>query len=142
MFEELEKYTLKGHFAFNGLVTLRTVCNAPPDKSGVYLVYAYRNGVIRLIYIGCSGKIKKNGSIFIRKGGLKGRLINGHQFGKVPRKKSWPLQMARENIESLDVFWYVTHTEQYKDCPRELENKLLKEFYYTFNNLPSWNNEF
>jgi hypothetical protein len=41
-----------------------------------------------LIYIGISGRVKKDGSLFIRKGGMKDRMINGHQFGEEPRKIS------------------------------------------------------
>lgn len=65
--------------------------NAPTDKSGVYIEYTLKGGKIELNYIGRSGKIEKDGSMFIRKaglGGIKDRIVNGHQFGKTPRRIS------------------------------------------------------
>jgi len=84
---------------------------------------------VELIYIGCSGKIKSDGTLFIRKaglGGLKDRLVNGEQFG-APRQNSWKAQFKNEGIEALDIYWYVTHDENFVDCPRILENKLLQK---------------
>lgn len=144
MFDELEKYKENGHFFFNPKQDLKEVCNAPADKSGVYVVYALKGGKIDLVYIGCSGKLNTDGSIFIRKaglGGIKDRLINGHQFGKIPRRKSWPVQMSLEKIEVLDVYWYVTHNDAYSDSPRILENQLLLKYGAIYGNLPKWNKE-
>lgn len=144
MFDELNKYKQNDHFFFKSQDSLRTICNAPSDKSGVYLVFALKGGKIELTYIGRSGKSEKDGSIFIRKaglGGIKDRIVNGHQFGKTPRRKSWPKQMERENIEALDIYWYVTHNDKYNDCPRILENKLLQKHLSIYGKLPKWNNE-
>jgi hypothetical protein len=142
MFDELKKYKQTDHFLLEQEGSLKEVCNAPVDKSGVYIVYAIRNGQKELIYIGRSGKIGKNGSMFIRKaglGGIKDRLVNGHQFGKIPRRVSWLKQMAIENIEALDVHWYATHNEYLMDCPKVLEYNLLEKFKETHNCLPKWN---
>jgi len=59
MFDELLKYKQTDHFFFKSTDNLREICNAPTDKSGVYMVYALKNGRIELIYIGRSGKQKK-----------------------------------------------------------------------------------
>jgi hypothetical protein len=91
MFDELTKYQSTDHFFFRPVDNLGQVCNASTDKSGVYVVYALKDGRIELIYIGCSGKIKPDGELFIRKAGLcgiKDRLVNGKQFGR-PRRNSW-----------------------------------------------------
>jgi hypothetical protein len=144
LFEELKKYEINNHFFFKSIDNLKDVCNAPSDKSGVYLVYAIENNIIELIYIGRSGKIKSDGKIFIRKaglGGIKDRIVNGHQFGKVPRKISWPSQMQKEKIDLLRVHWYVTHNLNYKDCPRKLENELLRQYLKDYGSLPRWNTE-
>lgn len=144
MFDELKKYKQKDHFFFKPEDNLKEECNAPTDKSGLYIVFALKNGKIELIYIGRSGKIEKNGKMFIRKaglGGIKDRIVNGHQFGKIPRKKSWPNQMRKENIEALDVYWYVTHNEKNIDCPKNLENLLLQKHLDIYGKLPRWNNE-
>jgi hypothetical protein len=82
--------------------------------------------------------------MFIRKaglGGIKDRIVNGHQFGKIPRRKSWITQMKKEKIEALDIYWYATHNEKYSDCPRVLENKLLQKHLDIYGRLPRWNNE-
>lgn len=144
MFDELTKYKQNDHFFFKSGDSLRQVCNAPTDKSGIYVVYALKNGKIELIYIGRSGKIGKDGSMFIRKtglGGIKDRIVNGHQFGKTPRRISWQRQIEFENIEALDVYWYVTHNVKFSDCPRILENKLLNIHFQIYGRLPRWNNE-
>ena len=144
MFDELNKYEQHGHFFLKPQDNLREVCNAPTNQSGVYIVYALKNGKVELIYIGCSGKHLKDGSMFIRKaglGGIKDRIVNGHQFGKIPRRKSWITQIEKEKIEGLDIYWYATHNQKYSDCPRTLENTLLKKYLGIYGRLPKWNKE-
>ena len=144
MFDELSKYDHSDHFFFSPADNLGQVCNAPTDKSGLYIIYALKNGRIELIYIGRSGEVKSDGSLFIRKaglGGLKDRLVNGKQFGS-PRRNSWKAQMLAEKIEAIDVYWYVTHNDKFVDCPRVLENKLLQKHFDIYGQLPRWNNEF
>jgi len=142
MFDELSKYKQKDHFFLTSKDDLKKECNAPTDKSGVYLVYALKNGRIELVYIGRSGKIRKDGTMKIRKsglGGLKDRIVNGHQFGNVPRRVSWIKQIEKENIEALDIYWYATHNEKFMDCPRLLEDDLLHIYISVYNSLPRWN---
>ena len=144
MFDELGKYKQYDHFFLKAQDNLKEVCNAPTDKSGVYIVYALKNGKVELVYIGCSGKHKPGSSMFIRKAGLAGmkdRIVNGHQFGKIPRRISWINQITTEKIEALDIYWYVTHNEKYSDCPRILENKLLQKYLEIYGQLPKWNKE-
>ena len=143
MFDELYKYKQNDHFFFKPTDNLGKVCNAPTDKSGVYVIYALKGGRIELIYIGRSGEVKSDGLLFIRKaglGGLKDRLVNGKQFGE-PRRNSWKQKMVDEKIEALDIYWYVTHNEKFIDCPRILENKLLQKHLDIYGRLPKWNNE-
>ena len=55
------------------------------------MVYALVQNVKELIYVGISGRVDADGRIVIRKaglGGMKDRIVNGHQFGKVARKRS------------------------------------------------------
>ena len=143
MFDELNKYKKTDHFFFKPVDNLGQVCNAPTDKSGVYIIYALKGGQIELIYIGRSGEVKQDGTLFIRKaglGGLKDRLVNGKQFGG-PRRNSWRNQMKKEEIEALDIYWYVTHNDTFVDCPRVLENKILQRHLDIYGRLPRWNNE-
>lgn len=142
MFNELTRYKHKGQFFFKLSDSLSKVCNAPSDKSGIYLVYALKNGKLELVYIGRSGRVKKDGSIFIRKaglGGIKDRIVNGHQFGKIPRRISWKRQIELENIEALDIYWFVTYDDEKNDCPRIIENNLLNIHSRTLGMLPRWN---
>ncbi|MCG2462456.1 hypothetical protein K8352_16970 [Flavobacteriaceae bacterium F89] len=144
MFKELKKYKHTNHFLFKPTDNLRMSCNAPTNKSGIYIFYAISNGQTELIYIGRSGEIKSDSSLFIRKaglGGLKDRLVNGKQFG-LPRRNSLRTQMLIEEIEKLDIYWYVTHNDKFTDCPRVLENKLLLKYYNIHSRLPKWNNAF
>lgn len=143
MFDELSKYKQTNHFFFKVTDNLSQVCNAPTDKSGVYIIYALKGGRIELIYIGRSGEVKSDGTLFIRKaglGGLKDRLVNGKQFGE-PRRNSWKTVMRYEKIEALDIYWYATHNDKFIDCPRILENKLLQKHVEIYGRLPKWNNE-
>jgi hypothetical protein len=141
MFDELSKYRTADHFFFRPVDSLRTVCNAPADQSGVYLMYALKGGRIELVYIGRSGKIKADGTMVIRKaglGGLKDRLVNGKQFGE-PRRNSLKRQMLIEGIEALDMYWYVTHGEDCNDCPQIIEELLLSRHIELYGRLPRWN---
>lgn len=144
MFDDLNKYKDNGHFFFEPANKLNSVCNAPTDKSGVYVIYELRKGKVNLIYIGCSGKLNKDGTMFIRKaglGGMKDRIVNGHQFGKIPRRHAWPAIMIQDNIDALDIYWYATHTDNYADDPRTIENKLLQKHIDIYGRLPKWNKE-
>ena len=144
MFDEVRKYEQKGHFFFKANESLSIKCNAPSDKSGVYIIFSLKNGKIELIYVGQSGKLQADGSMFIRKaglGGIKDIIVNGHQFGKIPRRISWPKQMAIEKIEGLDIYWYVTHNENYCDDPSNVEKSILKTYIQIYGRLPIWNNE-
>jgi hypothetical protein len=144
MLDQLNKYKLNNHFFFNPTDALKEVCNAPTDKNGVYIVYELKNGKINLVYIGSSGKKNLDGTIKTRKvglGGIKDRIVNGHQFGKISRKKSWPVKMLMENIEALDIYWWITYDNKFKDCPLEIESILLHNYLEIYGELPKWNNK-
>lgn len=143
MFDELSKYKHSGHFFFNPADNLNKVCNAPTEKSGVYVIYALKGGRIELVYIGCSGEVKPDGTLFIRKaglGGLKDRLVNGKQFGAA-RRNSWKTVMYIDKIEALDIYWYVTHNDKFIDCPKIVEKRLLQIHWDIYGRLPKWNNK-
>ncbi len=144
MLGSLKKYSKKGRFTFSLKQSLREVCNAPIDKSGIYVIYGLRDGKEELIYIGRSGKMNSDSTMFVRKaglGGMKDRIVNGHQFGKIPRWISWPTQMKMNRIDTLDIHWYVTHDTVNNDCPRIVENALLRNYLEAYNRLPIWNKE-
>jgi hypothetical protein len=142
MFDELTKYKNNDHFFFTSDKELNDVCNAPKNSSGIYLVYELKNGRIELVYIGSSGKVQNNGTIKQRNGGLYDRIVDGHQFGKIPRKKSWKQKLIDEEIEALDIYWYETINSQTMDIPVFVEATILQRFFEVHGYLPRWNKEF
>ena len=120
---------------------LKEVCNAPKDSSGVYYVIALANGRIELVYIGRSGSILNDGNVQHRKGGLFDRLVNGKQFDE-SRHISWAKKLKEENIEALDIYWFETCTENFKDSPSFVETLLLQRFLELHDRLPRWNKSF
>jgi hypothetical protein len=141
MFDELEKYK-NGHFFLNANDDLMRVCNAPTDKSGVYIVYALAKGKIELIYIGRSGKKGTDGNIQTRIagcGGIKDRIVNGKHFNRMARRKSWPQQIKLEGIEALDIYWYITYDGKNKDFPEDVERTLIQNHISMLERLPRWN---
>ena len=139
MFDELSIYNYNGHFFFKETDSLSKFCNAPPDKSGVYILYVTETH--ELIYIGSTGKMQQNGSLKVRHGGMKDRLVNGKQFEQ-PRRISWPFQMRKDNINQIKVKCYVTYDDNYKHIPASIEGKLIQEYYDAIGKLPIWNIEF
>lgn len=141
MFEQLEKYKSKGHFFFNEDDQLHDVCNAPKNDVGVYIVYALKNGRIELVYIGSSGKIKQDGTVKVRNGGIFDRIVNGKQFDE-PRNQSWSKKVKTENIDALDIYWFVTMDKYQKDIPVSVEGSIIQTFFDINGHLPKWNTEY
>lgn len=138
MFDVLGKYKNTGHFFFRPDDLMSNVCNGPTDNAGVYLVYALKKGRIELVYIGRSGKLNPDGSLFIRKGGIKDRLVNGKRDG-VLRTKFWRAEMINDEIEVLDIYWYVTELKGKIDCPDKVEEILLRTYKDIYGQRPKWN---
>lgn len=140
IFPELSTYTLQGHFAFTLGDRLKSVCNAPPDKSGIYIVYGLNQQGTMLLYIGTSGGRGINGNILHRKGGIRNRILSGRQFGG-RRPATWPAKMKETGIEGLEVYWYVTWDTEHRDFPKEVAASLLKKYRLQHGGLPAWNAE-
>lgn len=136
MFDILKKFNDNGSFIYKSTHRLNEKCNAPTDKIGIYLVYDKDE----LIYIGRSGKINDDGSIFTRQGGIKNRLVAGKQFGE-PRRNSWANQMNIEGIDELKIYWYVTYDSNNKSCPEKIERELLISYKKLHNRRPKWNKQ-
>ncbi len=136
----LKKYK-HGSFEFTINDFLGKACNAPKDESGVYLVYSSNKDENNLLCIGASGKMKKDGIIKHRKGGLHDRISKGKQFDE-PRNVSWPKKMKIQNIDKLIIFWFITYNNEVKDIPTCVEAFLIQEYYRKFRKLPDWNEEY
>jgi hypothetical protein len=135
MFDELKPYMQKGRFVFTQQDRLAKVCNAPNDKAGIYVIYGLTKGKRILVYIGSSGEMLQDGTMRIRKGGIKDRLVNGKTAG-IRRQIYWPQKMRDENIEALEINWYATHGDDCNDCPMQLEKLLIRKYD------PTWNSHY
>ena len=133
MFDLLNKYPNNGSFEFKSTDSLSNVCNAPKNKSGVYIVYAVKGHTKYLIYIGCSG-LEDNGEIKLRKGGMCGRLVNGKQFEKA-RKHSWSNKVIEKSLDNLVIEWWDTED----DFPEIVEFCLILEYILVIKRLSEWN---
>jgi len=139
MNKELEKYTVKGNFTFTQEDNLEAVCNASETASGVFIVYATANNVKELIMVGSTGTVQNDGTLKSKNGGLYDKIVNGHQFAKTGRKYSWPAQMKKENIDTLEIFWFETFNDAAKEIPTSVEGQILQNFLNENGKLPRWN---
>ena len=135
MYKELEKFTVKGNFTFTQEDNLEAVCNASDNASGVFIVYAAKE----LIMVGYTGTVQNDGTLKSKNGGLYDKIVNGHQFAKTGRKYSWPAQMKKENIDTLEVFWFETFNDASKAIPTSVEGQVLQNFLDENGKLPKWN---
>jgi hypothetical protein len=137
MYKELKKFKVSDSFSFSTTDSLEEVCNAS-EGSGVFLVYAVAEEK-ELIMVGSTGTIQNDGSLKIKNGGLKDKIVEGHQFAKTGRKYSWPAQMAKESISVLEVVWYETFNDKSKAIPTAVEGQVLQNFLDENGRLPRWN---
>ncbi|OYU96390.1 MAG: hypothetical protein CFE21_08310 [Bacteroidetes bacterium B1(2017)] len=140
MIEELQKYRQKGNFLFRPSSKLAEVCNAPANSSGVFAIYALERGRVNLVFVGISGKEGPEATIIHNKGGMKAKIVTGKQFGGFCRN-TWPMRMKLENIDALEIHWFVTYGGMEKDFPRNLEIDILTKHQEQFGRLPRWNTE-
>ncbi|WP_367752975.1 hypothetical protein [Flavobacterium sp. WC2430] len=137
MYKELKKFKVSDSFTFTADDSLEQVCNAS-EGSGVFLVYAVADEK-ELIMVGSTGTVQNDGSLKIKNGGLKEKIVEGHQFAKTGRKYSWPTQMVKEDISTLEVVWYETFNEKSKGIPTSVEGQVLQNFLDENGRLPKWN---
>lgn len=144
MIEFLKPYVNSGQFIFNITDDLKNACNAPTRKGGIYIIYSEINNKKEIIYVGSSGHIQNNGNMHVRKtggGGLKGRIVNGHQFGE-KRFISWKSQMQLNKLKSLEIHWFVTHNTEFIHSPIYVESCILQNYFDSNGKLPKWNKKF
>jgi hypothetical protein len=139
MYKELKKFKINNSFTLTTNNSLEEICNAPETGGGVFLVYAVEAEEKELIMVGSTGTIQNDGTLKSKSGGLYDKIVNGHQFAKTGRKYSWPAQMKKENISSLEVFWYDTFNAKVKVIPTFVEGQILQNFLEETGALPRWN---
>lgn len=138
MFDELRKYKSNGHFFFRKGDNLASSSIDVPDLPGVYYFLRLANGKVDLVYIGKSGTIMQSGKFKDQL--LKGRL-NNKQDG-MKRQLFFDLKMKQENIDGLDIYWFVTIDKSSNDLPGYVEGLLMQRFYELHGILPEWNKDF
>jgi hypothetical protein len=89
--------------------------------------------------VGSTGTVQNDGTLKSKNGGLYDKIVNGHQFAKTGRKYSWPVQMKKESIDRLEVYWYDTFNDKNKIIPTFIEGQILQNFLKENNKLPRWN---
>lgn len=138
MFDELKSYKQNGHFFFQPGDKLSEVSKDVPELPGVYLIYRLARGKITLVYIGASGTLQQNGRFFSQ---LLKSSINNKQEG-IRRQEFFEKKLKDEQIDGLDIYWYVTFDKQIRHLPASVEATLMQRFFEMNGGLPEWNKEF
>jgi hypothetical protein len=138
MFDELKKYKNNGHFFFSPGQNLKEVSKNVPDLPGVYYIMRLSRGKIDLVYIGKSGTMVQKGDFKSQL--LRGR-INNEQEG-LRRQDYFEQKCKQENIEALDIYWFVTFDKVNQDLPGYIEGILIQRFFEVHGCLPLWNKEY
>lgn len=138
MFDELKKYKNNGHFLFKKDDRLASVSINVPNLQGVYYVLKLADAKVDLVYIGKSGTILQDGSF--KEQGLRGRLNNKHDG--VRRQEYFDNKIEVENIEALDIYWFVTFDKHNRDLPGYVEGIIIQRYYEIHGTLPPWNKGF
>ena len=138
MFDETKRYKNNGHFFFRKGDSLKQLSKDIPDLPGVYYIVRLAGGRIELVFIGKSGTIKQNGKF--NDPGLKSQL-NSKQDG-IERQEFFESRILKENIDALDIYWFVTFDKKSQDLPGFVEGLLIQRFFEMYGRLPLWNKEF
>jgi hypothetical protein len=135
VFNELDKYKSNGHFFFKSGDKLSIASKDVPNSQGVYYILRLAKGKIDLVYIGKSGTIEQNGKF--KEQGLRGRINNKHDGQK--RQSYFELKCTAEDIDSLDIYWFVTFDKDNQDVPGYVEGLLMQNYFDVHGQLPLWN---
>lgn len=137
MFDETRKYKDQGHFFFYSGSNLKEVSEKVPEKPGVFYVVRLAKGKITLVYIGKSESIPQNGL----KPKLLNSSVNSNQLD-ISREEYFQQKIVAEQIDALDIYWFVTMDKNHNDLPTFVEGLLLQQFFDWNGRLPEWNGEF
>ncbi|UBM62790.1 hypothetical protein LA303_02135 [Candidatus Sulfidibacterium hydrothermale] len=138
MFDEIKKYKNNGHFFFQKGVSLLEVSAGVPELPGVYYIIKLAHGRVDLVYIGKSGTMEQNGHF--KNQLLKKRLNNKQE--NMRREDFFLKKIEEENIDALDIYWFVTFDKQNHDLPAYVEGLLMQRYFEVHGKLPEWNKDF
>jgi hypothetical protein len=51
-------------------------------------------------------------------------------------------KIENEQIDALDIYWFVTMDEDNNDLPGYIEGLLMQQYFKIYGKLPEWNKEF
>ena len=97
--------------------------------------------IINKIYslkFGKSGPIRQNGQFKDQR--LNG-CLNNKQEGHY-RQDFFESQILKENIDALDIYWFLTFDTKNNDLPGFVEGLLIQRFFEIHGRLPLWNKDF
>jgi len=130
MFDETDKYKTNGHFFFNPGDILSEASAKVPNEPGVFIIYRLAKGNIDLVYIGQSG---------FHSSPLQDSINNR---GGTGMQELFEKKMPEENIDGLDIYWWVTVDGNHQDTPDYVKGLLIQRYYSIYEELPPWNREF
>lgn len=138
MFDQLHKYKENDNFFLTPETELESQCNAPKDKSGVFLVVELKYGRIEMVYIGSTEIKDMEKSTPGEIPSLFDTIVHGLQFEN-QRKISYKQKLIEEKVDGYDIYWYVTINDTIKDSPTMVKEKILKYYKSIYDKLPRWN---
>ena len=138
MFDELNKYKNNGHFFLSNSDKLSEQSKDVPNLPGVYYILRLAKGRVDLVYIGKSGTILQNGTF---KNQLLKKRPNNKQDG-MPREQFFKDKIQREQIDALDIYWFVTFDKNHRDLPAFVEAQIIQRYFDSYGQLPQWNRDF
>jgi hypothetical protein len=138
IFDDLLKYKKNGHFFFTGSDNLRNKSRDVLNMPGVYYILKLAKGKVELVYIGKSGSILQNGQF---KDQLLNQRLNNKQDG-IRREHYFLQKIESENIDALNIYWFVTMDEEHQDLPGYVEGIMMQRYYDLYGTLPKWNKSF
>ena len=106
-----------------------------PELPGIYYIFRLAKGKIDLVYIGKSGTINQSG--IFKDQLLKGRVNN--KSNGMKRQQYFEQKMVEENIEGLDIYWFITMDKNNNDLPGYVEGLLMQRYFDMHGKLPPWN---
>lgn len=138
MFTELDKYLKSGSFIFRKGDNLKSVSKNVPNLPGVYYFVNVQGDKSEIVYIGKSGTM-------LQKGEFKNQLLNDRLNNKqdgVKRQVYLDLKFKDEEVDAINIFWFITFDEHNQDLPSYVEGILVQKYYDHYRNLPKWNKYF
>jgi len=129
MFDETKKYKTQGHFFFKKGNSLKEQSVDVPELPGVYYILRLAKGKVDLVYVGKSDNDLQSGSTV-------GASLADALTQAVAQFEN---KMTEENIDGLDIYWFVTMDKTNNDLPGYVEGILMQRYFDIHGKLPPWN---